>query len=845
MGKYKDAINAFSAGELSQKLRSRFDSDQYKYGLEKMENFLPLSSGGAVRRPGTRLVAEVSNVIGSYNNPRILIPFVVSKTEAYVVSIEVGGVITEAIKVFNREGTVIQATYSSGTYFPIDNFPADLDPAGFQYSQSADVMYITHSSGTIPAILLRRTGVNAFYFHQYANPNVSGSSIEFSRGVLKRTPFGKANIDITFQVRVVTGAAGTPYVVQAPVLVTLRWNTAPYNIQPGDVIRLTDNALQKEAVFLATTTIYAGTDFDALCLVNYGANLNANTDNFNISRFTKATGYPKSVSLYEQRLIFGGTPTEPDTMFCSAVGDFDRLITDRLDQDISTNQSLFGIFGDLTADDAFTPTISSNEVNEIKWMSPDDVLVVGTSGAEFVVSPIDGVFSRTNINVRAKTAYGSRDVQALKCGKGIIHVSRDGQRLRLFTYLISNGQTENTELTAMSSEIVHYNPGLANSTVKTKGITIRQMAWQQSRETMWLNTSRNALIGLTITDDRSVMAMHKHKLGGMLDSLGAAQILGICSIPNIENTFDELYILVKRTVNTVGEVVTLEKLGDDFEHDILVNTSDYEYDHPVCVDGALRFTAADASVAKTFRATSTYIDLVNDTADFLKRHNYHLGQEVVLTSSGAFPGGLPAGTYYLIPVSLTKVRFATSLPNALAGVYVDIVLPLPATTITVTPTPVATLTRWSGLDVFAGNNVKVFVDGQLSDYSVPQNLSPSASELYYTSDPASEVVIGYNFEATLVSLVLEAGGQFGPSRGNISRIDTLTIPVFKSYSGKFGPSESNLLPMPLDGSVPETTDLTVKFPQSPTRLPQVVVKSDEPYPLTVLSFISRGVSYDG
>lgn len=845
MARYKDSINAFSSGELSQKLRARYDAEIYKYGLETMENFIPLQSGGATKRPGTRVVSEVSNVIGSYSNPRILIPFVVSKTEAYIVSIEVGGLITEAIKIFDREGFVTTASFSSSTYFNVGNFASNLDPSEFQYAQSADVMFITHASGTIPPIVLRRDGVNSFSFTQYLNPIIAATSPDFSREVIKRTAFGPANINLTFRVKVDTAAAGTPYVVQTPALVTLSWESGIYNIKAQDVIKITDSVTQKEAVFLATTDIYGGNKFDALCLVNYGVQLNSFTENFNVSRFGSAVGYPKSVAFYEQRLCFGGTSDEPDTLFFSLTGNYFQMLTDRLDQDISSNQSNLGVFGDLTSADAFSPTISSNEVNEIKWMTPEDVLIIGTSGAEFICSPIDGIFGRNNINVRPKTAYGSRAVQALKSGKGIVYVSRDGQRLRLFDYISNNGQAQNSELTAASSEIIQYNPGLSNSTTKTKGIVVKQMAWQQSRETMWMVTSRDALIGFTITDDRSVQAFHKHKLGGELSALQAAQVLGVCCVPNIENTFDEVYVLVKRTVNSVGEVVTLEKMGDDFEHDLLVNTSAYEYDHPVYLDCALRFTAALASVAKTFIANTTYVSIANDTVDFLKRHNYHLGQEVVLTSSGGFPGGLPAGTYYLIPVSLTKVRFATSLANALANIYVDIIAPLPSSTITVTPTPVTTLTRWSGLDIFADNDVKIFADGVLSDYSVPQNISPSASELYYTSSAISEIVVGYNYESTLKSTVLEAGGQVGASRGNISRIDRLTIPLFKSYKGKYGPDESNLLPMPLNGATPETTDISMSFPQSPTRLPQIVVKSDEPYPLTVLSFISRGVSYDG
>jgi len=50
--------NAFNSGELSPLLRYRVDLDKKYLGVETMENFLVKPQGAAVRRPGTKFIAE-------------------------------------------------------------------------------------------------------------------------------------------------------------------------------------------------------------------------------------------------------------------------------------------------------------------------------------------------------------------------------------------------------------------------------------------------------------------------------------------------------------------------------------------------------------------------------------------------------------------------------------------------------------------------------------------------------------------------------------------------------------------------------------------------------------------
>ena len=80
MSKFHDLTPSFNSGELSPRLAARLDFQKYRSGLEVCENIIPLSEGGAMRRPGTRYVSEVklSTVKGRLKR------FQFSVTQAYM-----------------------------------------------------------------------------------------------------------------------------------------------------------------------------------------------------------------------------------------------------------------------------------------------------------------------------------------------------------------------------------------------------------------------------------------------------------------------------------------------------------------------------------------------------------------------------------------------------------------------------------------------------------------------------------------------------------------------------------------------------------------------------------------
>lgn len=72
---------SFNGGEFGRQLLARTDFAKYKNGLRKAENVIPLTHGGASRRPGSRYIATVKDSTALTH----VMPFVFKTTQAYMI----------------------------------------------------------------------------------------------------------------------------------------------------------------------------------------------------------------------------------------------------------------------------------------------------------------------------------------------------------------------------------------------------------------------------------------------------------------------------------------------------------------------------------------------------------------------------------------------------------------------------------------------------------------------------------------------------------------------------------------------------------------------------------------
>lgn len=136
----------FTAGAFSPLLFARVELQKYRNGAQVLSNFIVQRYGGIKKRGGTQFIHEAKNSAKAAR----LIPFVYSKTQAYV--LEFGG---GHIRFFTNGGVVS----SGGNPVEIASPYGETEIFDIQYAQSADVLYLVHP-GHAPRKLERNSATS-------------------------------------------------------------------------------------------------------------------------------------------------------------------------------------------------------------------------------------------------------------------------------------------------------------------------------------------------------------------------------------------------------------------------------------------------------------------------------------------------------------------------------------------------------------------------------------------------------------------------------------------------------------------------------------------------------------
>ncbi len=564
MAKASPAFTNFTAGELSPRLDGRTDVAKYFNGCKKLQNFVVHPHGGASRRPGTIFVREVKN---SAHNAR-LIPFEFNVTQTYI--LEFGD---QYFRVHKDGGTVV----SSGSPVEVATPYAHTDLAKLKFTQSADVMYLVHpdyaprkitrtshtawtitevdllrgpmaDDNTTTTTLLANGRTGSVTITASASTFVSsdvGRLVRLHEGFAKITNFssatsvtatvqenadGRTELMPSYTATTISAHEGDPsatglehndryqdtagaFVSQGfkvGMKVTVSGFTDSNNNKASAiVVKVTDDTL-----LLAPSSDL--TDEAAGDSVTISGDLTASTD-WALGAFSTVTGFPAAVAFYEQRLVFASTTQQPQTLFFSVGGSFEDFAAG------------------VDADDALTYTLGSNQVNIIRYLQAGRVLLVGTSGGEFVVtSSEDAPLSPTNAVVKRQATYGSADIQPVQVANVTLFVQRAKRKLRELVFDLNTDSYQAPDMTILAEHITETG--------------IKEMSLQQEPDNVvWCVLENGKFVGMTYRREENVIAWHEHLIGGTFGSDAFGHVESVATIPGDLNE-DDTYLVVKRTI---------------------------------------------------------------------------------------------------------------------------------------------------------------------------------------------------------------------------------------------------------------------------------------------------------
>lgn len=238
--------------------------------------------------------------------------------------------------------------------------------------------------------------------------------------------------------------------------------------------------------------------------------------------------YPSAISFHEQRLVFGATNSDPQTIDFSNSGDYFNFAP----TDDESN---------VTDSHAIRTTIASNQVNAILWFrSSIGVLLIGTNGAEWEASSssFGTPLSPSNIVLSEQTNHGTLPTaEPQKVGARILFLQNSGNKIKELSYFFQTNSYIANDITILSEHIMKSHGGGVITTYQ-----------QEPNNIVWIINNDGTLSAITYDYAQEIQAWHHHTIGGAFSS-GTAVVESIDTIPSVDGTEDTLWMVVKRTVN--------------------------------------------------------------------------------------------------------------------------------------------------------------------------------------------------------------------------------------------------------------------------------------------------------
>ena len=793
----------FTAGELTPKLHGQVDFKKYNNGVEIMQNLTVFPQGGCTRRSGSRFVCEVKD---STKTTR-LIAFEFNITQAYI--LEFGD---QYIRFFKDGGQITEANKTITAITKAN--PAVVTSASHGYS-NGDHVWI-NSVGGMTRLNGRRftvankttntfelSGENSTSYDSYTSGGTAAKVYEIA------SPFTEAMLfNINF-----TQSADVMYIVEeslkprkltrtghtAWTLTEVDFKRGPYLDQNTSSTTMTPSSTSGSVTITASSSTFVANDVGRLIKIKTGhAKITGytsgtqvaatTTDDFaatsaetewSLGAWCTDKGYPKTVSFFEQRLVFGGSTSYPQTVWASESGLYEEFDA-----------------GDASAADAFIYTIAANRVNVIRWLSPARDLIVGTVGGEFKVGrPTGEPLKPDNVQITQQTTFGGYTTAPIQIGNAVLFVQRQQRKVREFAYRFEDDAYLAPDMTLLAEHITDT------------GIVDVDYA-QEPDSIYWAVRTDGTLIGMTYQRDEDVVAWHQHIIGGSIKYTfnGASGVTAHSADANKNG-----YITISSHGLSTGDKITYSAGGGTKIPQLDEGGEYYVYRRD----------------ANTFEIADTYQQAVDRTIKQISAgsgasHTISLTPKVKSVSSINLSDENQVWIIVERRINGNKVQYIEYLDKSISmDACLTALVNDGSTTVT-------------GLNHLEGESVQVLIGD-----AVYPNKTVSSGQITVTipSGAAYKTIeIGLGYTSKIKTLRIEAGSQAGTAQGRKKRYNEVMVRLYKSVgitiNGDQLPFRSSATPMGQD--IPDFTGDKRVTNLGWDRDGQIVIEQTQPLPMTVL-----------
>ena len=820
----------FTSGEISPKLFGQVDFKKYNNAVETMENMIVFPQGGTTRRYGSRFVCEVKN---SANATR-LIPFEFNIEQSYI--LEFGNLY---IRFYKDNGQITEATKTVTAITKAN--PAVVTVSSHGYS-NGDHIWLNDVGGMTEVNARRYTianvttntfelsGVNSTNYTTYTSGGTAAKvyeiTTEYTSSQLSEIQFAQS-ADVMYLVHPsheptkLTRTGHTNWSIS-----DVDFEKGPYLDQNTSSTTLTTSAttVGTGRTLTASADLFASTDVGRLVKVKGGhgkitgftsatvvtyeiftaVGTGSATTEWQLGAYSNTTGFPRAVSFFEQRLLYGGSTNFPQTIWASQSGLYDNF-----DE------------GDADAADAFIYTIAANKVNTIRWLAPSKDLIVGTAGSEYKVGrPTGEPLKPDNVNIAQQTTYGVYPARPIQIGNVILFIQRQQKKIREFYYKFEDDAYSAPDMTILSEHITG------------NGITEVDFA-QEPDSVYWAIREDGVFLGMTYQREENVVAWHRHIFGGKTGS-ATVTVTDYANIP-----VGSRIVLTKSdgskvtfTSETAGSSSPSSSLG--FRPNTNNNTTaDNIF---TAINAHADFTVANpaANIVTITETTPQATGLLTvETTDSTR-----LAATSETHSKAKSVASIPEGGEDQVWVIIERVINGSTVQ------YVEYLSSTANMDSYLTGTVNSSSTSVTSLDHLEGEKVQIVIGDAVYP---PQTVTNGAITVDIPTELSTKTIdVGLGFTSTLKTLKPEFGGQAGTSQGRKKRYNEVMVRFLNTVGATINddqlPFRSSATPM--GQNIPEFTGDKRVTNLGWDRDGQITVKQTQPLPMTILGITGTLLTVD-
>ena len=547
MSRIQQYQSSFTVGELDPLLRGRIDLQQYYSSVDVANNVLFEPQGGFSRRPGLKFLLDITN--DNPSNGSAMIPFEFSTTQNFmIVASAVNNQTTIRFRFFAAGALLTNINgsgndyldYTVGTLYEVSTY--DLNKLYF--TQSADTLILTHENFA-PFKIVR--GAN----------NTTWSASALSLTIPKvADSISTSNPSGTI----------TPDAVDGTVTITASASV----FSSGNVdqfINVTNGFGRARIVkFNSATEVEVIVEipfFEASAAIPNG---DWELETGYVDAWSNTRGWPRTCTFHESRLYFGGSASDPNTLFGSKVNDFFNFkAAEALD------------------DDAILVTLSTDSVNAINGIRSGRDLQIFTSGAEFFVPQADlDPITPSNITIKSATRRGSKvGLRPQSAEGGTLFIQRQGKALRemLFSDVELSYVANNVSLLSSHMIVDPKRMALRAATDTTEGDLLLIVNGTNTTGYRASSTGFGGTItAFMLNRPQQIVAPSSFTTDGDFFDVGV--------------DLDDIYVITKRTVSSATKYYV-----ELFDEDRTTDAAIQYYNSPASPDQALPGSATAGSLS--------------------------------------------------------------------------------------------------------------------------------------------------------------------------------------------------------------------------------------------------------